>query len=684
MNFMTADVEIKVDDSGVPAQLNRVKSSVSKTVDKIGAIFKRMGAAFKSAFVKMVRVAKWGAVAIAGALTLATRAAMKQEDAMFLLDAALKISGDYTKELSEKFREFASEVQQTTIYGDEFVLALMQQQKSLGVTADKLEEASKMAIGLATATGRGVDSMSMYIALAMQGEFTMLRRYIPALRATTDATEQLKIVQEFAAAGFKLAEERAKTSSGALRQMWNALGDVAEVIGKALLPGLKDTAIAIKEWAERNQKRISEWADIVATKIGIVINKVWELVKFLTTDFKKGMVVLKNETVAVFMALIDSFLILGDAAASSFVKAFGESLGKWLAEIGKPEGILGKLGMAVPTITISRLALMKAGIDLVESARLDKPINAVQRLGDAWEKVGEEISKASSAPQLKTSITVGTTPGIFGGGSIGEILDRQPEAPLIEPTVDYEGMKESAQEHTEWLRSMDDMSLDEKISNLDTMMELKRSSWTEESEAYEKLNDERKRYVGENVKGFVAMGKAMRTWAVDSINWGKKLGDILTSTVSNFANTLADSLVDGAANWRDFGKSIIKMLVAMIVKLTIAAALMAILNPGAPAAASASVGSMLANVGSSATMWGSKATGGYIERTGMYRIHQGEQVLTKTQQTADSEPWTVNINNPNVAGLSIDAEFDTKEKVIDIVIEAADTDGPFRAALGLV
>jgi len=288
MNFLTADVVIKADDSQLPAQLARAKTAVTRTVSAIKATYSKMAASFKAAFDKMVKYAKWAGLAIAGALTLATRAAMKQEDAQFLLAAALKISGEWTLKLQHRFNAFAASVQQATVYGDEEVLALMQLQKSLGVTSDKLEEAAKMSIGLATATGRDVQSMAMYVALAQQGEFTMLRRYIPALRSTTDATEQLKIVTEFAAAGFKLAEERAKTSSGALRQMRNALGDVAEVIGKAILPGLKDTAIAIKEWAERNQERIGRWAEIVVEKIKIVKDSLWALIKFMGTDWKKG------------------------------------------------------------------------------------------------------------------------------------------------------------------------------------------------------------------------------------------------------------------------------------------------------------------------------------------------------------------------------------------------------------
>lgn len=289
MNFLSADVEIKVDDSKLKSQLDRAKSAVTKMVDKVKGTFGRMAASFKVAFDKMVRYAKYGAIAVVGALTLMTRAAMKQEDAVFLLAAALKAAGEYSVEVMHRFKAFAASIQEVTTYGDETVLALMQLMKSLGVTSVKLEEATKMAIGLAAATGRDVQSMAMYIALAQQGEFTMLRRYIPALRSTTDATEQLRIITEFAARGFEIAQAAALTASGSLKQMWNALGDVAEQIGDALLPAIKDTATAVKKWAKDNEEEIGYWAKVTVAYIAYVKDMLVSFIKFMQEDWKAGL-----------------------------------------------------------------------------------------------------------------------------------------------------------------------------------------------------------------------------------------------------------------------------------------------------------------------------------------------------------------------------------------------------------
>lgn len=64
MNFLTASVDIKVDDSRLSTQLAKARSAVTKTVDKIKSSFTKMGASFKAVFSKMVKYAKLALVAI--------------------------------------------------------------------------------------------------------------------------------------------------------------------------------------------------------------------------------------------------------------------------------------------------------------------------------------------------------------------------------------------------------------------------------------------------------------------------------------------------------------------------------------------------------------------------------------------------------------------------------------------
>ncbi|HOO50358.1 MAG TPA: hypothetical protein PLK94_03610, partial [Alphaproteobacteria bacterium] len=212
---------------------------------------------------KAYSLAAIGAVTAAGyaiqkVAKITVTAAMEQEKAERALSAALRANNEYTETQIAQYKKFASSVQAVTKYGDEEILNLMALQRNLGVTSDRLEDAAKMAIGLATATNRDVQSMSQYVAMAQQGEFTMLRRYIPALRSTEDKTEQLRIVTEFAAKGFKVAQEEAETFSGGLKQLSNLWGDVKERVGDAIIKNQ-----AILDLMERGKKTLIEWADQV-------------------------------------------------------------------------------------------------------------------------------------------------------------------------------------------------------------------------------------------------------------------------------------------------------------------------------------------------------------------------------------------------------------------------------------
>lgn len=244
---------------------NRAKGEMAgfrRDMDTTGRAMKRMATSALAA-----AGLGGGIYALKRTFDYVTKAAMIQEDALFLLSAALKTAGEYSYGTMNRFQAFAASIQEATVYGDEEVLSLMQLMKSLGVTANKLELATRMAIGLAAATGRDVRSMSMYIALAQQGEFTMLRRYIPALRSTTDATEQLRIITEFAAAGFEIAKAKAETTSGALQQMKNAYGDVAEIIGASFLPSMKEMTKRQKTFLEENKGFLKDYLTLVAEGI---------------------------------------------------------------------------------------------------------------------------------------------------------------------------------------------------------------------------------------------------------------------------------------------------------------------------------------------------------------------------------------------------------------------------------
>ena len=213
----------------------------------------------------------------AGGIGLAKRLidlSAAQERAEVGLTAALKSMGHSAALYGGRLKSLASEMQRQTVYGDEFILGLMTQAINLGISAEATGRATKQAIGLATALKMDLNTALRYTALAHQGEFTMLRRYLPELRATTDATEQLAIVQRVAAAGWQQARAEVETTEGAIKQLKDAMGDLGEMAGKTMAGGVaaaaRETKDALPAMADFGQKATHVLGGIAAVVAGMI------------------------------------------------------------------------------------------------------------------------------------------------------------------------------------------------------------------------------------------------------------------------------------------------------------------------------------------------------------------------------------------------------------------------------
>ena len=188
----------------------------------------------------------------------------QQEAAEKALSAALKIHGDNVEVLMPKYKALAAEIQRNTTIGDENALALMGQMRHLGVMPSQMEAATKGAIGLANALNMDVNASTRYVALAMQGEYTVLQRYVPALRTATSEAEKKTIVMNLMANGYKAAMEEADTLAGATAQMKNVFGDLLEILGELIAGYAKDFVKWLKEsllYIQENRLTLAKWVN---------------------------------------------------------------------------------------------------------------------------------------------------------------------------------------------------------------------------------------------------------------------------------------------------------------------------------------------------------------------------------------------------------------------------------------
>lgn len=174
-----------------------------------------------------------------------------QEMAEVRLQSAIKLTGQAAKVSFEELDGYARAIQDVTTVGDESSMQIMQLGLTMGIAGDQIHQATQDTLGLSSAYGLDLKTSMKMVALARQGEYTMLQRYIPQLRTTKDLTEKAAIATKVFATGFQMAKDETKTFTGGMKQLKNIWGDVQEELGRGIaqviLPLVKDLANFLKE-----------------------------------------------------------------------------------------------------------------------------------------------------------------------------------------------------------------------------------------------------------------------------------------------------------------------------------------------------------------------------------------------------------------------------------------------------
>jgi len=342
-----------------PNGLKQAQTSIDKTKKKagdLGGVLKKLGGILAAGVIarQMIAFAKDAFNAFA-----------QQEKAVNNLNSALKNLGIYSTSLSKDLQRVASDIQKVTTVGDETSLAVMQLGLSMGVSADQIELATQQAIGLSKAYGVDLNASMKMVALAQQGEYTMLNRYIPQLRSLTTDTEKAAMTTKLLAAGFNLAKDETATVAGKMQMLGNRYGDIQEKIVERAVPAIE----LILKWIEYAIERVDKL--------------VWTWDKLFKTDeitlAKKKVETLKNELEALIITQATSHHWAGEQ--SDAFKEDTKAVEQLNIEIKKAEANLKKLTAIPPSKLPPKLPPSKLG----ESEVLTAEQIAKKKLAvDAW------------------------------------------------------------------------------------------------------------------------------------------------------------------------------------------------------------------------------------------------------------------------------------------------------------
>ena len=280
---MAKDVKIRITaEDKTRKAIFGVKANLA-SLGRAGRAIGRGFSTLTSSLVRGFRNVMFATTALAAAGVALVKTFTVQQDAEAALAAALGHTGQKLTDTMAKYKKFAAEIQKTTKFGDEAILAQMAYAKNLGVTEDQLEATTTAAIGLAAKLGIDLKTSMMLMGRAALGQTQMLTRYGIVLDETLTPQEKFNALLKIGANSFVLAEKAAQTTSGAFTQFKNKVGDVAEQLGRGIsetlglegvlnsLTDSLDSMLAkwkadgtIDEWAERARPVLEEIASLVS------------------------------------------------------------------------------------------------------------------------------------------------------------------------------------------------------------------------------------------------------------------------------------------------------------------------------------------------------------------------------------------------------------------------------------
>lgn len=310
-NDSEVNVGTKVDESGLDKGLKSVKNKVNnaakdmnkgaKATNALKTAFNETGGAASSFASKMGSVASSGG-AVAAGITAAILAAKKyietlkqaneaykvQEKAESALQKAAENNPYLNRESVQHLKDYASEIQSVSNFGDEGTIDVMAQLAAAGRNESEIMKLVAAAADYAAAKHIGLESAVENLNKSYGGLAGELGELFPEVKALT--AEQLKngeavdiIAQKYK--GF--AQEAADSGT----QAKNAFGDFMESLGRFANPTFEALSQKAKSFWESMTENMNKFNDALETAsrkwgIGGIKRSVDEGVNLINTEFR--------------------------------------------------------------------------------------------------------------------------------------------------------------------------------------------------------------------------------------------------------------------------------------------------------------------------------------------------------------------------------------------------------------
>ena len=359
----------------------------------------------------------------------------EQQKAVAQVEAGLKSTGNQAGFTIAELKKQASELQKTTLFGDEEILkgATAQLLTFTNIAGEQFSRTQQAALDLATRLDGDLKSASIQLGKALNDPVANLSAL--SRSGIQFTTEQKKVIKSLQESG-RLAEaqtlildelnkqyggsaEAAAEADGGITQLSNAIGDAKEKLGELILDGLKPTIQSLQEFfSSLTEEDIQRFVDTLAA-IGRTL---WIVIRAFAV-FKTAMLALKlKDRISDFISFRKSVKASGDGAikATSSVKAFGQALKSvgfalaitFIIEMTR-EFVRLTSGMAQATIQAEEFAKAteKAGesvdnFNKINNTALQEQINGIRQKNLSQKEETRLINEATVAANKRTEARI--------------------------------------------------------------------------------------------------------------------------------------------------------------------------------------------------------------------------------------------------------------------------------------
>lgn len=212
------------------ADAEKFKSGLKQAKGELGGFEKSSKSMFSN--IQKAAIAAFSVTAIFSYAKTAVAAANEQLKAETKLLTALKGRADVTRELGV----LASDLQKKTLFGDEATIEAAAQLAVFTKNEDQIKKLLPLIQDMATALGMDLSSAAKLVGKSIGASTNALARYGISIEGAAGSAERADSAISALTKRFEgQSEAAAKTGSGAVTQLKNAIGDLNEQVGNFII-----------------------------------------------------------------------------------------------------------------------------------------------------------------------------------------------------------------------------------------------------------------------------------------------------------------------------------------------------------------------------------------------------------------------------------------------------------------